>query len=224
MYDQDDSELAGKTSVAERALSNHSNPTLMASMLDLRDVYRLGALSTSARKAYGRKARKTCLMCGEGVPEGRRLEYWRYVLNIEKAMAERSAKTAHRSEIRGLYTSILHGKGGAGGEEDGNANEDPVDGDCSAPRKSGKGALSSSGAEGEILRDVGRTFPSQRIFRDPNGMGQNMLANVLRACLASHPDVGYCQGMNFVAGALLLVCVQKEPDLMASAETPGKKR
>ncbi|CAN0117183.1 unnamed protein product, partial [Ectocarpus sp. 4 AP-2014] len=42
-------------------------------------------------------------------------------------------------------------------------------------------------------RDVGRTFPRQDLFKSRNGPGQNLLANVLKACLKTNPDVGYCQ-------------------------------
>lgn len=42
-------------------------------------------------------------------------------------------------------------------------------------------------------RDVGRTFPRQELFKSRNGPGQNLLANVLKACLKINPDVGYCQ-------------------------------
>ncbi|CAM9847195.1 unnamed protein product, partial [Ascophyllum nodosum] len=42
---------------------------------------------------------------------------------------------------------------------------------------SGLGVLSRRGVEGEISRDVGRTFPNQRLFRSKSGPGQNMLAN-----------------------------------------------
>ncbi|CAM9847545.1 unnamed protein product, partial [Ascophyllum nodosum] len=62
-----------------------------------------------------------------------------------------------------------------------------------------------------------RTFPNQRLFRSKSGPGQNMLANVLKAYIKSNPDVGYCQGMNFVAGSLLLACSTRDP---AVAEGP----
>ena len=58
------------------------------------------------------------------------------------------------------------------------------------PRYSGKRMLSSHGQEGEILRDVTRTFPLEPLFRNPRGVGQNLLANILKALLALHDDVG----------------------------------
>ena len=35
-------------------------------------------------------------------------------------------------------------------------------------------------------------------------MGQRQLMNVLKAYSVHNPDVGYCQGMGFIAGLLLL--------------------
>ncbi|PFH35088.1 TBC domain-containing protein [Besnoitia besnoiti] len=53
----------------------------------------------------------------------------------------------------------------------------------------------------EILRDVGRTFPYRQKFRQPET--QQALERILRAAANQMPHVGYCQGMNFVAGVLL---------------------
>ncbi|CAM9756730.1 unnamed protein product [Scytosiphon promiscuus] len=90
---------------------------------------------------------------------------------------------------------------------------------------SGWRVLSRNGAEGEISRDVGRTFPRQELFKSRNGPGQNLLANVLKACLKTNPDVGYCQGMNFVAGSLLLACATRDPAVHETFYTrPSRNR
>ncbi|KNH08997.1 rab-like GTPase activating protein [Perkinsela sp. CCAP 1560/4] len=54
-----------------------------------------------------------------------------------------------------------------------------------------------------IEKDITRTFPRHILFR-PNGIGTGMLRAVLRAYAHFDEQVGYCQGMNFVAGFLLL--------------------
>ena len=56
--------------------------------------------------------------------------------------------------------------------------------------------------ESEIQRDINRTFPQLKFFRDPAG-GQQELFNVLKAISIQVPEVGYCQGMGFIAGILL---------------------
>lgn len=47
------------------------------------------------------------------------------------------------------------------------------------------------------MRDISRTFPLEPLFRQSSSVGQNLLANVLKACLAFHRDVG-C--VTFVVG------------------------
>ncbi|XP_066991289.2 TBC1 domain family member 1 isoform X2 [Anabrus simplex] len=55
-----------------------------------------------------------------------------------------------------------------------------------------------------ILVDLGRTFPGHTYFSSPLGPGQLALFNLLKAYSLLDPEVGYCQGLNFVAGVLLL--------------------
>ncbi|KAK6645189.1 hypothetical protein RUM43_001465 [Polyplax serrata] len=55
-----------------------------------------------------------------------------------------------------------------------------------------------------ILIDLGRTFPNHPYFSAPLGPGQLALFNLLKAYSLLDPQVGYCQGLSFVAGILLL--------------------
>lgn len=55
-----------------------------------------------------------------------------------------------------------------------------------------------------ILIDLGRTFPGHTYFASPLGPGQLALFNLLKAYSLLDPEVGYCQGLSFVAGILLL--------------------
>ncbi|KAF0700922.1 Aste57867_8570 [Aphanomyces stellatus] len=65
-------------------------------------------------------------------------------------------------------------------------------------------ALETTGLDGEILRDLDRTFPTEPFFY-PTADGTRLLANVLKALSVQLPAVGYVQGMNFVAAKLLLL-------------------
>mmetsp|Transcript_25100 Transcript_25100/g.65474 ORF Transcript_25100/g.65474 Transcript_25100/m.65474 type:complete len:385 (+) Transcript_25100:56-1210(+) len=56
-----------------------------------------------------------------------------------------------------------------------------------------------------ILLDMHRTFPNNIHFRPDGCKRQQQLHRVLMAYAAHNPGVGYCQGMNFVCGMLLLV-------------------
>ena len=58
-----------------------------------------------------------------------------------------------------------------------------------------------------ILIDLGRTFPNHSYFSGAFGPGQLSLFNLLKAYSLLDPEVGYCQGLSFIAGVLLLhVC------------------
>jgi hypothetical protein len=58
--------------------------------------------------------------------------------------------------------------------------------------------------EGLIGKDIGRSFPNVEMFRDPNGEGQKMLGKVLKAFSLYDQKIGYCQGLGFVVGPLLM--------------------
>ncbi|OJD18171.1 hypothetical protein AJ78_01783 [Emergomyces pasteurianus Ep9510] len=58
--------------------------------------------------------------------------------------------------------------------------------------------------EGLIGKDIGRSFPNVEMFRDPNGEGQQMLGRVLRCFSLYDNKIGYCQGLGFVVGPLLM--------------------
>ncbi|KAL0964125.1 hypothetical protein UPYG_G00319270 [Umbra pygmaea] len=55
-----------------------------------------------------------------------------------------------------------------------------------------------------ILVDLGRTFPTHQYFSAQLGAGQLSLYNLLKAYSLLDMEVGYCQGISFVAGILLL--------------------
>ncbi|XP_074649702.1 TBC1 domain family member 1-like isoform X2 [Tubulanus polymorphus] len=55
-----------------------------------------------------------------------------------------------------------------------------------------------------ILIDLGRTFPTHPYFSTQLGAGQLAMFNVLKAYSLLDKEVGYCQGLSFVAGVLLM--------------------
>eukprot|EP00931_Biecheleriopsis_adriatica_P080713 TRINITY_DN54058_c0_g1_i1.p1 TRINITY_DN54058_c0_g1~~TRINITY_DN54058_c0_g1_i1.p1 ORF type:complete len:349 (+),score=74.37 TRINITY_DN54058_c0_g1_i1:140-1048(+) len=68
--------------------------------------------------------------------------------------------------------------------------------------------------EGDIMRDINRTFPKHVLYRDKQGLGQHQLLNVLRAYSVFNPEVGYCQGMGFICGVLLMYMSEDDAFLM----------
>jgi hypothetical protein len=75
----------------------------------------------------------------------------------------------------------------------------------------------NSDANALIIRDIKRTFPDQDMFllsknQDPDQHGgHQMLLNVLRVYSNYDKEVGYTQGMNYLAGFLLMISKGK-PD------------
>jgi hypothetical protein len=53
----------------------------------------------------------------------------------------------------------------------------------------------------QIEKDLGRTFPNHPAM---DAAGRATLRRLLNAYSCHHPAVGYCQGMNFLGGLLLL--------------------
>ena len=51
---------------------------------------------------------------------------------------------------------------------------------------------------------MGRTFPNHPYFSASLGPGQLSLYNILKAYSLLDPEVGYCQGLSFVGGVLLM--------------------
>ncbi|KAG0649098.1 GAP and centrosome-associated [Hyphodiscus hymeniophilus] len=62
----------------------------------------------------------------------------------------------------------------------------------------------SSPYEGIIGKDLGRSFPGVEMFRDPEGDGQRMLGRVLKCFSLYDQKIGYCQGLGFLVGPLLM--------------------
>lgn len=63
--------------------------------------------------------------------------------------------------------------------------------------------------EKAIIRDLSRTFPNHEYFKEINdtpgaGTGQENLFNVVKAYSLYDEEVGYCQGLQFIVGPLLL--------------------
>lgn len=68
----------------------------------------------------------------------------------------------------------------------------------------------SSPYEKLIGKDVGRSFPGVDMFRDPDGEGQQMLGKVLNAYSLWDAEIGYCQGLGFVVGPLIMHMSDKD--------------
>lgn len=64
-----------------------------------------------------------------------------------------------------------------------------------------------SNSIGTISKDVGRTFHNEKFEQ---GAGQLELGRVLEAISLIKSEIGYCQGMNFIAGGLICLTNSEE--------------
>ncbi|OBZ91398.1 Ecotropic viral integration site 5 like protein [Choanephora cucurbitarum] len=55
-----------------------------------------------------------------------------------------------------------------------------------------------------IQRDLSRTFPRIDMFKQEDGHGQNAMKRILEAYSLYDTEVGYCQGLAFLVGPLLM--------------------
>jgi len=74
-----------------------------------------------------------------------------------------------------------------------------------------EGAGNSAKVESQINTDLDRTFPDNIYFSDNSTNDHKiMLFQVLKAYGNYRPEIGYCQGINYLAGLLLLVTKNAE--------------
>lgn len=77
----------------------------------------------------------------------------------------------------------------------------------------------------DIERDIPRTFPRHQLFLVKNGQGQSSLRRLLQCYADYDPEVGYCQGMGFIAGMFLTYMDEKRAlsTFIAALSGPSNK-
>ncbi|CAF2893292.1 unnamed protein product [Rotaria sp. Silwood2] len=68
----------------------------------------------------------------------------------------------------------------------------------------------TSVCEKVIRRDISRTYPEHEFFKEKHGIGQERLFNVIKAYSLFDREVGYCQGIGFIVGLLLMHMPEEE--------------
>ena len=61
-----------------------------------------------------------------------------------------------------------------------------------------------------LCKDVHRTFSEYGLFLESPKSGKNKLFNLLKAYSLYEPDIGYLQGMNFIAALILRIFNEDE--------------
>ena len=64
--------------------------------------------------------------------------------------------------------------------------------------------------ENLIGKDIGRSFPGVDMFRESSGEGQRKLGKVLKCFSLYDQGIGYCQGLGFLVGPLLMHMGERE--------------
>ena len=78
------------------------------------------------------------------------------------------------------------------------------------PHYNGARLMQDEYIDGEISRDISRTFPHHLLFRRKENGGQAILESVLRKISDDYFGLGYCQGMNYVVGAVIVALLDPE--------------
>jgi len=73
-----------------------------------------------------------------------------------------------------------------------------------------KYGMPDSEAMGVLSRDLKRTFPSHDLFKKQNKLGLTSLKSVLIAYACFDREVGYCQGMGFIATLFLMYYTEED--------------
>ncbi|KAF4031160.1 Rab-GTPase-TBC domain [Phytophthora infestans] len=144
------------------------------------DIDTVEAVATTSKTLWslvGRKKLRRLAVRVNGFPIGSRFRYWLRAGDVSTLMK----KVPDGVSRREFYLKL--------------ANIESLEDSAT---------LETTGVEGEIDRDIERTFPTNLFFSE-DGDGKRLLGNVLKAVALYADDVGYCQGMNYVVAALLLV-------------------
>lgn len=163
------------------------------SYLQLEDVTNASSVSADFRIVFSAKRKCTLRQCGVG--EQHRPGFWAFALGV--TAAQKSMLASHGIEcVSRLYLAlVMHGcdtpaTEGHTKQEDIGAVAAGFSEGMLGSTETGKARLRQSGQEGEIFRDVGRTFPTTPLFEDEDSVGQHLLVNVLSAFASAHSDIG----------------------------------
>lgn len=150
-----------------------------------------------------------------GVPNHMRSTVWSLMLDvpgIKKTLKiDYAAEQAHMAQLLAARRAKQHvleenrrqwaARAAAGGGEDEPAPISFLEED---------GLLPSVKAANQITLDLDRTFYTHTRFRERQGPGQQQLFRVLTLYARVCPRTGYCQGMAYVAAALLMFMEEED--------------
>jgi len=172
-------------------------------------------LSTAVGEAKGPTASMMKNFARKGFPDSLRQRAWIQITGVDKIMKERSGsyESLVNSVERLAAADAVNGSSGGGGGGSSLARADSLVGATTTKNRKTWAA---------IEKDIPRTFPKHQMFcsqeesTNPNDAtssssgGRASLRRVLRAYSQYDSDVGYCQGMNFIAAMFLIFTSSEE--------------
>lgn len=156
-----------------------TNPLFFSiiSYLDFSDILSLKQTSKHLRNSITHKLLRQYALSGCITPTTRRL-YYMSMIDINKIKCLITKELLEYNIKTNIYKSIL----------------------SLAEIETKKEKTSFTKVIEEIGRDICRTFYTEKFVK---GNGKEMIKNILTAIAFVRPEIGYCQGMNFIAGALI---------------------
>ncbi|KAI9506518.1 rab-GTPase-TBC domain-containing protein, partial [Coemansia spiralis] len=127
-------------------------------------------------------------------------DFWGNLINDY----ERVTRSDPRKLARLIYGGVPKAVRGTVWQIMSGARSDPALGSTFRHLMAQPASSEDAAHEKQIKHDLARTFPKLDYFRDSDGAGQEGLYNVLRVYARFDAEVGYCQGLSFVVGPMLL--------------------
>lgn len=131
-----------------------------------------------------RTSKKCRQLCFEGIPSKLRPDAWKIFLGNDCKMTP-ALFSIHCAKAEELRRKVLEAKEGEEGKEEG-------------------GEVNKERSVALLINDIPRTFPQLKVFHGDEGPLYLPLLEVLSAYASYRPDVGYVQGMSYIAAILLL--------------------
>ena len=166
--------------VSIESIFNSSNTKIVTnilSFLEFKDINKLKTLNKNFKKVLTNKKILREYALKGGISSENRLFFYETLINIQSLQQKLLEELSEYNIQSDIYNNILS-----------LANE-----------KINKDKNFSYISE-QIKKDLNRTFYTT-IFKEGNGT--IMLNNILTAIAFVRPEIGYCQGMNFIVGSLI---------------------
>ncbi len=166
--------------VSIESIFNSSNTKIVTnilSFLEFKDIYKLKTLNKNFKKVLTNKKILREYALKGGISSENRLFFYETLINIQSLQQKLLEELSEYNIQSDIYNNIL----------------------TLAHEKIDKDKNFSYISE-QIKKDLNRTFYTT-IFKEGNGT--IMLNNILTAIAFVRPEIGYCQGMNFIVGSLI---------------------